>query len=292
MNDQQIKELFPFYALGTLSKEERDQVDHFVATRPSARTELDEMIASAAELAYLAKPVPGTEADKAAFMERIRNDSKARQSETAVIQTESFLEKLQRRLLPRPMPAFAALSLILVVLFIWSLSMRAQLGDLNDQIAELESDLTTLDNERLALQSTANDLVAENIALMEQIQNQQQILVALGRSDTVTVAVDGTESDPSGGGFLVVNTNEGVGFLSVTGLSPIAANQNFQLWLIQGDNPISAGVFTLEEPGQSTYSFTIDAASLNFDAVGVSIEPAGGSPQPTGDIVLFGSRSS
>ena len=292
MNDQQIKELFPFYALGTLSEEERDQVDHFVATRPSARTELEEMIAATAELAYLTEPVPSTEADKAALMGRIRKDSRTRQPETAVIQTEGFLEKLQRLLFPRPMPAFAALSLVLVVLLVWSLSMRAQLGDLNEQIAGLESDLTALDDERVALQSAANDLAAENIALMEQIQNQQQILVALGRSDTVTVAVDGTESDPSGGGFLVVNVNEGLGFLSVTGLSPLAANQEFQLWLIRGDTPISAGVFSLNEPGQSTYSFTVDPTSIDFDAVGVSIEPAGGSPQPTGDIVLFGSRSS
>jgi anti-sigma-K factor RskA len=156
----------------------------------------------------------------------------------------------------------------------------------------LESSVTNLEEERTGLQTAANELAAENAALTSQLQTQQQILVALGRSDTVTVAIGGTESEPDSSGFLIVNVDEQLAFLSTSNLPSSAANQDYQLWLIDGESLISAGVFSVSEVGRQTYTFVLDSAIVNFNAVGISIEPAGGSPQPTGDIVLFGSRDS
>jgi anti-sigma-K factor RskA len=303
MNDENIQSLFPFYALGTLTDAEIAQVEQYVETRPSARAELNDLIAATAELACLADPDPGTAAEKDALMARIRRDATpgpARpQPKPAPAPRESFLETLQRLLAPLRAPALVALSLLVVALALWSLSLRTRLGNLNDQVAALESDLSNLQGdmtgltaERDALQTAADDLAAQNASLTQQLQNQQQVLVALGRSDTVTVAIGGTEAQPDSSGFLVLNANEGLAFLSVSGLPELTAEQDYQLWLIEGDTPFSAGVFSVGQPGQSTHAFTVDAERANFNAVGVSIEPTGGSPQPTGDIVLLGARPS
>lgn len=295
MNDDNIQSLFPFYALGTLTDEEMALVEQYVETRPSAQAELNQLIAAAAELAYLAEPEPGTTAEKAALMQRIRRESTPAQPQPVqevAEPRESLLQSLQRLLTPLRAPAFVALALLLVALTIWSLSLRSSLGRLNDQVAALESDVNDLTVERDALQTAANDLAAQNATLTERLQNQQQILVALGRSDSVTVVIDGTEAQPDSSGFLVVNAGQGLAFLSVSGLPKLTAEQDYQLWLIEGDTPLSAGVFSINDPADTTHAFTIDAQLANFNAVGVSVEPAGGSPQPTGDIVLLGARPS
>jgi anti-sigma-K factor RskA len=58
--------------------------------------------------------------------------------------------------------------------------------------------------------------------------------------------------------------------------------------MIAGDTPLSAGVFEVDEGGVAVVQVARDAAPGAFDAVGVSVEPEGGSPTPTGDIVMLG----
>ena len=195
MNDRDIEALFPFYALGTLS-------------------DLNEMVEATAELAFLAEPETGTAAEKAALMRRIRSERTTGPVQPTASRTAGFLDVLRRLLAPRPLPALAVLSLLLIVLLGWSLSLRARLGDLNERIAALENDVAALDAERSALQTATDDLAAENAALREQVQSQQQLLAALGRPDTVTVAVSGTEDEPGASGALVLRTDDGQALLA------------------------------------------------------------------------------
>ena len=65
--------------------------------------------------------------------------------------------------------------------------------------------------------------------------------------------------------------------------------KDYELWLIRGDKKIPAGL--LEVAGGQPTIAQIDPALLREgrpDALAVTIEPAGGMPQPTGPIVLLG----
>ena len=296
MTEQDIEALFPFYVMDALSHEEHAQVERYARSRPEVRVALDELAAAAAELPMLASPVPGTTDEKPALMARIRGDLEMQGAVRRIGPEQKsatgLLDRSRRLLTSRPAPAFAGLVLVLILLLAWALTLRSQLGDLDELVGALESEVVALGSERVALQEETIGLATENAALREQLLNQRQILIALGRTDTETVAVSGTDSNPQASGNLFVSQENNRALLTVSGLAPLPAGQDYQLWLIQGDQPTSAGVFAVDDAGRSVYLFPVDPATGDFDAVGVSIEPTGGSQQPTGDIVLFGSRTS
>ena len=294
--DLDIEALIPFYALGTLSADERSRVEQYASTRPEVQAELDELVATAAGLSMAADPVPGTAADKEAFMERVRSDAAGGSTARPVVQDEGaaggLLDALRGLLSPQRAPALAGAAIVVVLLLAVFLTVRSQFTLLEQRIAELEGEVAALDAENAARLEELRGLTAENVALREQLLNQGQILAALGRDGAQTVVVNGTESNPDASGALLVSQDDNRALLTVSGLAPLPGSQTYQLWLIEGDSPRSAGLFGVDEAGQSVYLFAVEPGSESFDAVGVSVEPAGGSPQPTGDIVLFGQQVS
>ena len=73
------------------------------------------------------------------------------------------------------------------------------------------------------------------------------------------------------------------------GLEALPEDQTYQLWLIPAEgNPIPAGLLEAEAGVPSFHTLSIPEGVQEFAAVGVSVEPAGGSPAPTGPIVLLG----
>lgn len=66
-------------------------------------------------------------------------------------------------------------------------------------------------------------------------------------------------------------------------LDQISDAETLQLWLVGGDRPESVGVFRPDDDGQVVVGFTgVDPQELTL---GVTIEPAGGSAQPTEPIL-------
>jgi anti-sigma-K factor RskA len=71
-------------------------------------------------------------------------------------------------------------------------------------------------------------------------------------------------------------------------LGALSPEQQYQLWLIQDGKRTSGGVFSVSSEG---YASLVIASPLPLDAYsafGVTIEPQGGSPAPTGEKVLGG----
>jgi len=75
--------------------------------------------------------------------------------------------------------------------------------------------------------------------------------------------------------------------LIVAGLPKLQANQTYQVWLIADGKPVSAGLLTVDENGQGVVIVTSGESINSFQSLGISVEPEGGSPQPTGDIVVL-----
>jgi len=102
----------------------------------------------------------------------------------------------------------------------------------------------------------------------------------------VTLALVGTENAPDATGVMVLGSHyrPELGTLVVDHLEPLPPGQQYQLWLINGGR-ISGGVFDVGEDGYG--SLTVRAPNpLDSYTFGVTIEPAGGSPGPTGPRVL------
>ncbi|WP_432521330.1 anti-sigma factor domain-containing protein [Kineococcus sp. SYSU DK006] len=85
-----------------------------------------------------------------------------------------------------------------------------------------------------------------------------------------------TVAASSGGTATVVRAGQQVAVLT-TGLPAAGAGRDYQLWLVSGDALTSAGMLRVSADGSA--ATVVDAPSV--DAVGISVEPAAGSQQPT-----------
>jgi anti-sigma-K factor RskA len=94
----------------------------------------------------------------------------------------------------------------------------------------------------------------------------------------------------SGGatGLLLISDDGAHGALVVDGLAVLDDSRQYQLWLIQGGARTNGGVFSVNEDGYGALWVHSSQPLVRYDAIGVTIEPAGGSPGPTGEKVMGG----
>jgi anti-sigma-K factor RskA len=118
------------------------------------------------------------------------------------------------------------------------------------------------------------------------------------------VAMAPTDAAPGASGVLVITQDGSSGTLVVGGLPVLDVGKQYQLWLIRDGQRSSGGVFSVtpggvagvtspENSGVSSDSYGILAVQAarpltDFSSFGITIEPAGGSPGPTGKKVLGG----
>jgi anti-sigma factor RsiW len=106
--------------------------------------------------------------------------------------------------------------------------------------------------------------------------------------DVVIVPVAGTEAAARAGGRLVASRSRREGVLLAHGLRPLDASHSYQVWLLRGGRPLPNALFSVNRAGRGAGIVRHAEPLLNFDVVAVTPEPSGGSPSPTGPIVLAG----
>ena len=95
-----------------------------------------------------------------------------------------------------------------------------------------------------------------------------------------------TEAAPGAQGVIEVVGNGREAILSVTGLPELDPARQYQLWLIKDGQRTSGGVFSVEADGSQNITINAPQPLADYAAFGITIEPAGGSPGPTGERVL------
>lgn len=251
--DPRIEELLPFYALDALTEEEKELVESYLAEHPEARTQMEELQSGASALPYSVPAVEPPRHVKEALIKRVTADVQARERSSA------------RRGI-RWEDIFRVFSLgAATVAVIWAFVLNAQVARLRNEISAL--------NEQVAAQSQSIDELVQNLPQADQ-------------SDVITVSLKSTEEQPRALGQLIANPNDKSAVVVISGLPPLEPGRTYQVWLI-GGAPVSAGLLAVDENGQSVLIITSQEAIGSFNSVGISIEPEGGSEQPTGDIVIL-----
>ncbi len=269
-----IEELLPFYALGALTNEEREWVEAYLGEHPEVRAQNEEMEFAASALPYSATPVRPSDHIKKKLMERITADQLARSPVPAKVSLHRP-DRPQNRFRGIPQFSFSALSLLVTAIAI------VLMFTLNRQVSQLQGEVASL---KSALVAQANTVEQLNQALVQVNAKLPQTTPA-----ALTVFVlDGTEVQPEAHGQLMTDPNSHSAVLVVVGLAPLQAGMTYQIWLIEGDTPKSAGVLSVNDQGQAVSILTPNQTVASFDALGISIEPEEGSLQPTGDIVMLG----
>jgi len=121
-------------------------------------------------------------------------------------------------------------------------------------------------------------------AVQERLAAQEQTLALLASPSAKTAALAGTVP---GNVRLVYDPERRQGALVVSDLRDPGANLVYQVWLIAGQQPESAGIFR-PSPGRPLI-IPLSADFLRYRLVAISIEPGPrGSPQPTTTPILSG----
>ena len=95
-----------------------------------------------------------------------------------------------------------------------------------------------------------------------------------------------TDIAPEADGELVFARGGRAATLTVRGLPVLPAGRQYQLWLVSDDERESGAVFSVNANGWAETAVEMERAAAEYDRFGITIEPAGGSPGPTGERVL------
>ena len=68
-------------------------------------------------------------------------------------------------------------------------------------------------------------------------------------------------------------------------MPPVPEGKTYQIWVIKGDTPKPSGLF---EPKGNSVAAVVENPVERADAVAVTVEPEGGSKEPTTDPMLVG----
>lgn len=126
-------------------------------------------------------------------------------------------------------------------------------------------------------------LAASNVLLWGQITKLRS-----GSQPMQVVALQGTDLVPRASGLIVISPDGQHGTLVVDALPALDESQEYQLWLIRDGQRTSGALLSVSEDGYGNKWIDAPEPLTNYSSFGVTIEPAGGSPGPTGEKVLGG----
>jgi len=123
-----------------------------------------------------------------------------------------------------------------------------------------------------------------NIFLWDRLNEIERV----AQNELISIPMQGTDASPQAVGTLVVSQNGKHGTLIVDGLPILEETSQYQLWLIRDGQRMSGGVFSVGDDGYGSLWVASPDPLLSYSDFGITVEPAGGSPGPTGPKVLGG----
>jgi len=251
------EEDFDLYALGTLEGDEKQAIESHLATCAACTRKLDE---ARGRMALLALSAPRTEpspAVKERLLHRVREPAPAGVREPVRVERERAGGMMARWWAAVLVPAFAIL--LIASAYLWNINAR-------------------LDREIVALRASIQDQ-------QKQLDYARSVAHLLEAKDTLTVSLAPMPGMPQGA--VKVMYNEKMGMLMYDGwIEPPPQDKSYQLWVLPMEGqPISVGVVN-PATSDTAHWLTKVPEGVTAKTIAITLEPAGGMPQPTGPMVL------
>ncbi|MGH9446305.1 MAG: anti-sigma factor [Terriglobia bacterium] len=265
MNEHsQFEELFDEYALGALEGEEKQAFEAHLKGCPECARKVQE---ARARIALLALSAPQT-TPSGAVRDRLLG-----QLRSQISQPESGPPR-RRHFWGWGVPIFAAAAIILAVA------------------------TGILVTQNHGLQRRLSYLAANQAGILKTERRQQAamaralaVLDILTSPDSVKVSLIAAKVHPAPQGTAFYNLQKGLVFYAAN-LPTLGPGRTYQLWLVPSQGaPVSAGVFNVDSKGDGEVLLPPLPPQVPAKAFAVTVEPAGGEPQPTGEKVLVGAVS-
>lgn len=250
----ELEELYPAYALDAIETPDRQRVESHISDCSNCAQIVAGYRAVADCLPY---SVPQVEPPA---------DLKYRVLAAALPKTKSPAMPAWRDNFARSLsnllrsPAWSAAALVLAIaLGIWNVSLQNQITQQAAINQQIQSDLTR--NRAL-------------VSMMAYAQNEPK-------------AVQATDAAPKAVGRLVAAPELNSLALIVYDMPALEDQRVYQVWLIDpAGGRTSGGIFTVDERGRAWVLIRAPQSLDHYQGIGVTIEPTGGSPKPTGTKML------
>lgn len=139
---------------------------------------------------------------------------------------------------------------------------------------------------RWMLAAAAALVLVAGIAIVGLRGDERSVDEVVGAADAVPLTLDALTDDHQG--TLRVVWSDELDQVAVigNGLVDPGAGMTYALWFVQGEGVVPAALFTSES---GDVADVLDVDDTQVDGWGITIEPAGGSDQPTGPVIYAGS---
>ncbi len=272
---EQFEELCAGYVLHALEAEEKERFEGMLREASGEQIRLfHSMFSAANQLAFTVESDRPSDSVKQQLMEYVRQE---KDGEDILVSTPpiSSAGEGEGDTSGSSRAAFAiaasfALLLLTLSLVFYSFNLSSQLNDKNRIIDQQEAQITQLKDE---------------------IEQKEEMLSILEAREVGMVLMSGLEASPNGYGKVIWDAEHKRALLQVSNLPAVPQDKDYQLWIIKNNQPVSAGVFAINNTDSDSF-FKIEQMDMEagqaMDAFAVTMEPKGGMPQPTGDMYLHG----
>jgi anti-sigma-K factor RskA len=270
MNHEKLAELCSIYALGALDGEELREFEAHLRTGCQLCAlqiqEYGEAVSLIPEALANVKPSQDL---KSRLMARLDQETAAPRVvdfKTAAKITPASPARKRGWLLPWACAAAAAIALMV------SLS----------RVSSLQREL---DQQRERLGQRLEELKVFEKLLSE----EKEITQFVSQPGVRMTPLAGTDKSPQAAGKILWSAEEKKALFYASKLPALPEGKTYQLWIIANNKPFDAGIFSVDPQGRSFLRVPSLSEADKAQKFAVTVEPAGGVPQPTGDMHLLGS---
>jgi anti-sigma-K factor RskA len=257
MTPEELQELCALYVLGALEPQEAAAIEaRLQAGDPDAVREVTTLREVVALLPQALPPVPPDPAVRARLMTQLQTALPTAQGQRTRAARRSFG---WRRVLPVWLPTAVAALLVLVSGWL---------------VYDLGQQVTTLKTEVQQLRGVAGE--------------HERLLALLTLPEVKIVTLAGTEHAPRAGARVLWDAQREEWTVISHDLPPLPPGKAYQLWFLTSGAPIPSGTFQPDPHSRGIIQAKLPPQRADIDGAAVSLEPAGGVLQPTGNIVLAG----
>ncbi|MFL6210252.1 MAG: anti-sigma factor domain-containing protein [Pyrinomonadaceae bacterium] len=286
MTHEEYKEMLAAAALDALDAGAGDTLAAHLAACAECRSELDELYAATAALAYANAPVVPAPDLRARLLAQIKltpqtggtpanaatpNGAATANTTTATTPTAPnvlpFASNTRRGIFgARPLALYGALAAsVALALAITSAVLWAQNRQLHRELTRIGQ----------YLHETQQTLVA--------VRAERDLLAA---PDAHTAELAGTEVATKAHARLTYDVTTGRAVLTAAGLPATPPGKAYQLWFIADGKPLPGGVFTTDATGRAELREQIPPSGRHAQIFAVTLESQAGASAPTGQMYL------
>lgn len=274
MNHDEIKDSIAAYCLGALDSEEKKILEaHLESGCPECEAILSEMQNVVTALPFSAPEQSPPSHVKEQILASIQE--KQASATSVIAEMTPGIEERTVRLLERAKRSWMRVSLALsfaIVVIVVSLGWYTN---------ALQKKIKVLENQMLISDRLVRELQTELI-------NKERIIKIVNSPDIRIVDLKGLETAPSSKGKVFWDPVQHKAIFYAFNLPQPPSDKDYQLWILRGNQPIDAGVFSTDAEGAAVSTIDTIADSANLSAFAVTLEPKGGVPRPTGAMYLLG----